>query len=164
MTPERVWSDLYGCPRALFAGLAGGHRWLLVSPARHVGAVVTALGGLRFKGEVHLIVTDDLTPVAASLRDVAPRGVIAVGESLAGGPALTLTQRTVDFGDFSYREGGDLPAWEGALRLDAPRGECAPASLCAQEGVPVVSAAPADLARVLSLWWAQTPHSLAHVS
>lgn len=162
MSPERVWSDLYGCPRALWDGLPGGHRWLLVCAPRHVGQVASALGTTRFKGSLHLVVTDELTPLAAAIREVEPRGVVVVGTTLRGGPTVDLPGRTAGTEDFTYREGGALPAWASALRLDAPEGTCAQASLCAELGVPTVSAAPADLGRVLQLWWAQTPHSLVH--
>lgn len=162
MSPERVWSDLYGCPRALWSALPGGHRWLVVAPAHLVGQVAGSLDALRFKGSVHLIVTSDLTPLEAALREVQPRGALIVGETLAGGPAVRVPERVSEHGGCSYREGGTLPAWTSALRLDAPQGECAPASACAARGVAVMSAAPHDLARVLAMWWAQTPHSLAH--
>lgn len=164
MSPERVWSDVYGSARALWAGLPGGHRWLIVCPPRHAGAAISALNGLRFKGSVHFIVTDDLTPVEAAVREVEPRGVLVVGETLRGGDEVSVAERLVDLEGFAYREGGKLPGWESALKLDAPRGACAAASLCALRGVGVVSAAPGDVGRVLHMWWAQTPHSLAHVS
>lgn len=163
MSPERVWSDLYGCPRALWSGLPGGHRWLVVAPPHLVGPVAGRLDALRFKGSIHLLVSEDLTPLEAALREVQPRGALIVGETLAGGSALRAPERAVEQNGFAYREGGELPGWTSALRLDAPHGECAPASVCAQHGVPVMSAAPHDLARVLAMWWAQTPHSLAHV-
>ncbi|AFZ67267.1 hypothetical protein [Deinococcus peraridilitoris] len=163
MSPERVWSDLYGCPRALWSGLPGGHTWLVVAPPRLVGQVAGALDALRFKGAVYLLVTEDLTPLESALREVSPRGAVVVGETLSGGPSLQLPPRTVLQPGFSYQEGGDLPEWTSALRLDAARGACPPASACARQGVPVVSADVKDLARTLQMWWAQTPHSLAHV-
>ena len=162
MSPERVWSDVYRCPHALWAGLPGGHRWLVVAPPRHVGPVAQTLDALRFKGSVHLLVTEDLTPLEAALREVQPRGVLVVGETLSGGGSVTLPERVVEQDKFAYREGGEFPAWSAALTLGAPSGECAPASLCAAHGIPVVSVAPGDLRRVLGMWFAQTPHSLAH--
>ena len=162
MSPERVWSDVYGCPRALWGGLPGGHRWLVACAPRHVGQVASGLGVARFKGSIHLVVTEELTPLLTAIREIEPRGVVVVGSTLRGGPAVNTPVRSSGREDFTYIEGGDLPAWSSALRLDAPEGECAQASLCAKHGVPAVSASPADLARVLQLWWAQTPHSLVH--
>lgn len=162
MSPERVWTDIYGCPRALWSGLPGGHRWLIVAPPRLVGEVASKVGGLRFKGSLHLIATEDVTPTAGAAREVSPRGAIVVGRTLSGGPGVSPEERWVDLGGLSYREGGALPGWTSALHLDAGPGESAAASALAEVGVPVVSASPADLARVLQMWWAQTPHSLVH--
>lgn len=161
--PERVWSDLYGCPRARWQGAPGGHRWLVACGGDTLGEAARTLGTARFKGSVDVLVTSDTTPLLGALHELRPKGVVIVGTTLRGGPAATLTVRHVDLGGVTYQEGGAFPAWSSALTWDAPDGECVLASACASVGVPVMTAAPSDLHRVLHTWWAQTPHSLTHV-
>ncbi|PYE48385.1 hypothetical protein [Deinococcus yavapaiensis] len=161
--PERVWSDLYGCPRAQWQGATGGHHWLVVCSGDKLGEVAKVLSAARFKGRVDVLVTSDVTPLLAALDDLQPKGTVVVGATLRGGPAVEVSSRQVDLGGVSYHEGGVFPAWTAALTLDAPEGACSLASACTSAGVPVMSSTASDLHRVLHTWWAQTPHSLTYV-
>ena len=153
-----VWTDLYGAPHALWSGLPGGHRWLICCPPNAFGAVAHALPA-RFKGELQLVASERLTPLQATVREWAPRGVLIVNRDLSGGPAVTVPAREVQADGLSYREGGMFPAWSSALSGLAPEGECAAASAVAALGLPVLVCAPARVAELLPAWWRATPHA-----
>ncbi|GGJ88452.1 hypothetical protein [Deinococcus aquiradiocola] len=163
-----VWSDLYGSTLGLYAGRAGGHRWLVASPPELAGDLAAHLEALDGKGETTLLVHAGLTPLRAALEaqldPVLGRplsGVVVVaGASLAGGPAMTVTEGTVDGADgLTWLEGGQFPAWQDALGAPGEEGENAAASVCAALGVPVRVCSAQDLPDVLRGWWTVTPHA-----
>ena len=160
MQHTRTWSDVYGSALALFEGRAGGHAWLVASPASLAGGLAGELVGVDGKGRVTLVVHEGLTPLLAALREADPRGVIVVAPSaLSGGPALSVPGRVVaDAGGVEYREGGEFPAWTGADGAGGPAGECAAASAAAQAGAAVIVVGPENVGEALSAWMDRTPH------
>lgn len=160
MRLTRVWSDLYGCPQALYEGLPGGHRWLIGAAPADAAQVSAVLAGLNAKGSLRLIVHEDLTPLLAALQEERPRGAVVIGPNLSGGPAMQIQAREVSGPGVTYLEEYDLPAWTGALPSPAPTGPSPAAGLCTLAGVPVVACTPEHLAETLRAWWAVTPHSL----
>lgn len=160
MNHTRTWTDLYGSVQADFEGRAGGHRWLVAAPPALAAALPGQLEALDGKGRVVLLVHDGLTPLLGALRELEPRGLLVVApHALALGPAVTVLERRVgDLGGAEYREGGEFPAWQGALGTGGEAGECAAASAAASVGVPVVVAAPDGVRSALEAWMDATPH------
>ena len=169
-----VWSDLYASTFALYTGHAGGHRWLVAARPEQATAATAALAALGAKGETVLLVYAGLTPLAAALHaqtdPVLGRGlagVLVLDRDLARGPATDrpLTEVEAAHSGLRYQEGGHFPAWQDALgstgEQGEKQGECAPASVCAQLGLPVRVCAPEALTATLHEWWAATPHALA---
>lgn len=164
-----VWSDLYASTLALYAGRAGGHRWLVAVTPEHAQKVAETLARLDSKGEVVLLAFDGVTPLESALRaqnDAALgrglAGVLVVGPDLTDGPAVTVptSESPADQGGVAYREGASYPAWSDALGRTGTPGECVAASVCAALGLPVRVCAPDRVEAVLLEWWTATPHAL----
>ncbi|MBB6098878.1 hypothetical protein HNR42_002313 [Deinobacterium chartae] len=168
--PLRVWSDTYGCARALYEGLPGGHRWLVAATVDHADTVLQQLSQLpeNFKGSLYLILLEDerALPLETALREAEPRGVAVVGADLSGGPAVAREARTLETeGGLSFVESGVGPAWTSALEADGwPEGESLLASTAAAAGYPVISCAPEQLITTLTRWWQRTPLALRVLS
>ncbi|GMA15859.1 hypothetical protein E5F05_06750 [Deinococcus metallilatus] len=160
MEHKRTWTDVYGSAHASFEGRAGGHRWLLAAPPELAAGIPSQLAALDGKGRVDLLVHDGLTPLLAALRELEPRGVLIVApRALASGPAVTVPERRVeDAGGAGYREGGEFPAWQGALGVAGEPGENGAASAAASLAVPVVVTAPDHVQVTLEAWMDLTPH------
>lgn len=164
-----VWSDLYASTLALYAGRAGGHRWLVAAPPEHAETVAQALARLDGKGETVLLVFTGATPLESALREqqdaVRGRGLsgaLVIGQHLTSGPAVTVarSEHTAGGGGLDYQEGGTYPAWSDALGRTGQPGECVAASVCAALGLPVRVCAPDEAEAILLEWWAVTPHAL----
>ncbi|WP_034386136.1 hypothetical protein [Deinococcus sp. YIM 77859] len=160
MEHKRTWTDVYGSAHAGFEGRAGGHRWLVAAPPELAAGVPPQLAALDGKGQVNLLVHDGLTPLLAALRELEPRGVVVVASrALAAGPAVHVPERRIDdAGGTEYREGGEFPAWRGALKTADEAGECPAASAVASLGLPVVVTVADRVQAVLEAWMDATPH------
>ncbi|GAA5513793.1 hypothetical protein Dcar01_02540 [Deinococcus carri] len=160
MNHVRTWTDVYGSAHAGFEGRAGGHRWLVAVPPELAAEVPPQLATLDGKGRVDLLVHDGLTPLLAALHELEPRGVLVVApRALPSGPAVTVPERLIeDAGGTEYREGGEFPAWQGALGTEGEPGENAAASAAASLGMPVVVSAPQGVRATLEAWMDATPH------
>lgn len=160
MNHTRTWTDVYGSARASFEGRAGGHTWLVAAPPELAATVPAALETLDSKGTVELLVHEGLTPLLATARELAPRGVLVVAEQAwTGGPAVDVSPQTVtDAGGVEYTEGGAFPAWAGADAATGEQSECAAASAVASLGLPVVVTTPDGLKVALEAWMDRTPH------
>ena len=164
-----VWSDVYGAVHARYTLRAGGHAWLIAAPPELGQATAGAVEALlsretRLKGSLELLVHDGLLPLESALRGGTYRGVLVIGAQHTSGPALTLEARTLDApGGLAYQEGGALPGWTAAFKLDDAEqpGESAAASLCAYLSLPVMVCPPPRLADTLLRWAAQVLHGLA---
>ena len=164
-----VWSDLYASTLALYAGRAGGHRWLLAVAPEHAQMVAGTLARLEGKGEAVLLAFTGTTPLESALRAQNDAtlgrglaGVLVIGRDLTDGPAVTVppSESAADGEGLAYREGASYPAWSDALGRTGTSGECVAASVCAGLGLPVRVCAPERLEAVLLEWWAATPHAL----
>ncbi|WP_291424224.1 hypothetical protein [Deinococcus sp.] len=161
MKHTQTWTDVYGSACASFEGRAGGHRWLVAAPPELAANVPAALEAVDGKGSVQLLVHEGLTPLLSAVRSNDPRGVLVVAaQALASGPAVRLEAQTVEAtGDGTdYHEGGEFPAWQGAVPWNGPSGENAAASAVAQAGFPVVVTDAANVQAALEGWMSVTPH------
>ena len=160
MKHTRTWTDVYGSACASFVGRAGGHSWLVAAPPELAAGVPAALEALDGKGTVRLLVHEGLTPLLTALREWTPRGVLVVApRPLTAGPAQQLTPGAVEApGGLTYQEGGEFPAWQGALGGAAATGENAAAGAAASLGYPVVVTDPAQVQAALEEWLSRTPH------
>jgi hypothetical protein len=162
-----VWSDVYASSLALYAGRAGGHRWLVATSPEHASAAIAALEALEGKGEVVLLAYTGLTPLDAAVREQTDpvlgrplAGVLVVDRELSGGPVSSVAVSEQQAGGVTYREGGQFPAWQDALGAAGEQGECPAAGVCAALGLPVRVCAPRYIGATLLEWWATVPHAL----
>ncbi len=161
MKHNQTWTDVYGSACASFEGRAGGHRWLVAAPPELAATVPAALAAVDGKGSVQLLVHEGLTPLLSAVHEFDPRGVLVVApQALASGPAVRLEARTVKpiEGGTDYHEGGEFPAWQGAIPWNGQSGENAAASAAAQAGCPVVVTDAANVQAALEGWMSVTPH------